>query len=222
VGDETDNNRTEAGAAFLRLVRSAAPPLAIAAAVAYGLLYVAYEQFYRRFGISPADVGIGKTELLSQSIVGPVLLLVLSILVTIIFLTMALAIPTLMDLPSRKRGQHMKASFDRALRTIEGIRLRRLLVVVVALWTIGLTLRLMITSSEFGSDVVRRGERINTNHLDVWLFQLPLLDIRAIPVEVVWHKAASQPAQLRRDWAVFCTWEEQMDHRSSTTSGRAR
>ncbi|MBK8076104.1 MAG: hypothetical protein IPK24_11180 [Kineosporiaceae bacterium] len=40
-------------------------------AISYSLLYVAYFQFYSFFGLRPADVGLDRTRLLQESLLGP-------------------------------------------------------------------------------------------------------------------------------------------------------
>ena len=52
-------------------------PTAVVAAVAYALVRSAYYEFYRPFGVTPEQVGIGAPEFLTQALVGPALAVVL-------------------------------------------------------------------------------------------------------------------------------------------------
>src|SRR5215204_1133672 len=54
--------------------KSAAMLFAAMAGIAYVLLRLVYTHFYSRFAIEPEDVGLGRTETLTQALVGPALL----------------------------------------------------------------------------------------------------------------------------------------------------
>jgi hypothetical protein len=65
---------------WTRLVQWLTPtltPVAAAGGLAYGLLLIAYSQFYAPFGVSPEEVGITKTDVLTELLVGPVVLALL-------------------------------------------------------------------------------------------------------------------------------------------------
>jgi hypothetical protein len=62
------------------------PVFAAAAIVLYALLRLAYVQFYSPFGITPERAGLARTELLSQALIGPVVLFLLLVIVFLVLL----------------------------------------------------------------------------------------------------------------------------------------
>jgi hypothetical protein len=54
-----------------RIAKIITPLYGLVSAFLYGVLYLAYNQYYSSFGISLEEVGIAKTDLLSEALVGP-------------------------------------------------------------------------------------------------------------------------------------------------------
>jgi hypothetical protein len=72
---------TRPDAAWIERIKGWLSLAGVVAVVFYAVLRMAYVQFYLPFGLRPEDVGLGKTELLTQALVGP----------AIFFLTFGLA-----------------------------------------------------------------------------------------------------------------------------------
>jgi hypothetical protein len=74
------------------LLKGIVPVLGVASAIFYGLLWLAYYQFYSYFGITSEEVGIGRVELLSRALIGPSVLVLTFPLLVIQLLLGALGI----------------------------------------------------------------------------------------------------------------------------------
>jgi hypothetical protein len=68
------------------LVSNALAIVTVAGVVTYGILRVAYFQFYNNFGLKPEDVGLGYIEVLGQSVTGMIILLLLSSIFLVAFI----------------------------------------------------------------------------------------------------------------------------------------
>src|SRR5688572_27224624 len=75
VGGGASSTRVQAS--LMQWLAPTVTPIAAAGGLAYGLLLIAYSQFYAPFGVSPEEVGITKTEVLTELLVGPVVLALL-------------------------------------------------------------------------------------------------------------------------------------------------
>jgi hypothetical protein len=64
---------------LLAIIKNAAAVYGVIAAILYVILRLAYVQFYHKIGVSPEEVGLGRTELLSQALTGPVAIVVLTV-----------------------------------------------------------------------------------------------------------------------------------------------
>ncbi len=78
--------------------------LAALGVLGYGLLRLAYVQFYWHFDALPEDAGLGKTELLSQALVGPVVLLIVAAVASILLLVLLLFLNSFYFISARAIG----------------------------------------------------------------------------------------------------------------------
>src|SRR5690242_13321534 len=66
------------------LVRNPIAALTVVGAVTYGLVRLAYSLFYSQLGLTPEDVGLGYQELLAQSAVSLIVLLVIGFVLSLL------------------------------------------------------------------------------------------------------------------------------------------
>jgi membrane-associated HD superfamily phosphohydrolase len=92
---EDDAGRTDS---LMGLLKNIAAIAGITSAVVYAFLWLAYYQFYSNFAISPEEVGLGKTELLSQALVGPVILFGIFTALSVSFIFSAFIYPIVLAL----------------------------------------------------------------------------------------------------------------------------
>ncbi len=69
---------------LLRVLKNWTSLLGIVSALFYGLLWLAYYQFYSAFAITPDEAGFDKIELLSQALVGPTFFFLVLFLLSVI------------------------------------------------------------------------------------------------------------------------------------------
>jgi hypothetical protein len=85
----------QTGPSVTEWLTAAGQLLAVTSVVAYGVLRLSYERFYEVFGLSPEDVGVTFTRILSQSGVG-VLVLIIGLTVLPLVCLLAMALPVIM------------------------------------------------------------------------------------------------------------------------------
>jgi hypothetical protein len=73
------------------------PLFGILAAISYAVLRLAYLQFYYSFMVTPEEVGLGQAELLTQSLVAPLFLLVLTIILVIVLGSLLLVVGVILE-----------------------------------------------------------------------------------------------------------------------------
>ena len=81
--------------------------LAVAAIILYGVLRIAYSVFYHGFGLTPDDLGLGYGDLLVQSAVGTVLLLVAMLLLASIGALFAVGCMRVIDRAAGVEGRRL-------------------------------------------------------------------------------------------------------------------
>lgn len=149
-------------------------PAGIVAGMFYAMLRLAYVQFYTSLGLLPEDVGIGRTELLAQAIVGPAVIgLVYSIILSGVLATVLLSLGRLTVVAFLKCG--------------------------AASLAVAFLLTFLVVSARAyraGMDVVNSGRSVRTVFLPLGVLHLPILDIRALPVAVEWKDPSHTPAVL--------------------------
>jgi hypothetical protein len=195
-----------------------------AAVTAYGALWVAYYQFYSRIQVSPEDVGIDKTDLLSQALVGPFSLFATLVLtygvvaiVSVVVMTFQLrhlrrAVSALIDVirnrpepthpaPQRRLTLHeriflMQRSAARfSSATWRYTRVAGGGVCVLYIVVVALALARLATAS--GTDLIS-GEPVARPHFQLFGVSIPLLDIRATPAIVTWSGTGDSERALPR------------------------
>lgn len=191
---------------------------ALAGAIAYATLWLAYYQFYSRIQVTPEEVGIDKVDLLSQALVGPALLFItlvasyglwmVAMIVAMIFNLRYViqGIPDLIDLIRGKQGEPFPPSRPHwtlkermfigrrraadLFKTIWSYARRTAVVVATATFVI-IAIELCNEARDRGNDLVA-GRPVQRPHFSLSGLAIPLLEIRATPVEVAWVGAADQ------------------------------
>lgn len=199
----------------------ATPIFLVVAAVTYAILRFFYERFYAKFGVTPEQVGLGRTELLTQSVAGPVmLLLIVAMVVALLVVIFAvfyggtlafLYVGVLQDFirafrALRKKQSFRDALFERNQTVLEelqevGARLRRrlrklpvftvALSLVTGLWAVGFDLS---RGSRIADDVLERGRAGHPVVDGVGPFKATVLNVHAEPLAVQWKSRDVPPA----------------------------
>jgi hypothetical protein len=149
-------------------------PVGILGGVAYAVVHLTYVQFYAKFGLLPEEVGIGRTEMLSQALVGPVV----AVLTYGVFIT---AVVTAV------------LAFTRQLTLGSFLRWAGVCAAVACLMLFGF---MAVRAGQVGARAVDQGESVRTVYLGFPLVSVPLLDTRALPVSVQWKDTKKTPAAL--------------------------
>jgi hypothetical protein len=186
---------------------------ALAAGI-YALLRLAYLHFYYAFNVAPEEVGLGRAELLSQALIGPVLFVLLvivsSILITVAYFlveaTAYLARRRFKSLRKLRRepdsdqvdpssDDHVKLPTVPTMVLRESLNMRRLpifaLMLIIVL-TIGL-----FTQAYHAADGVKKGYTITTVNYGIGRYNLPVLNIVAWYATIEWKPADKAPSMLR-------------------------
>lgn len=150
-------------------------PAGVVAGVFYAVLRLAYVQFYSKLGLLPEEVGIGRTEILSQAIVGPIVVGV----TYSVFLAALLSVTLLI----------MRVLTWRTLLQWGGLALATAFLATFAL--------IYVQADHVATSVVEDGKSVRTIFLDLRLVRVPLLDVRALPVSVEWKDPDNVPLALR-------------------------
>jgi hypothetical protein len=138
------------------------------AAGTYGVLRLVYLHFYYVFSVAPEEVGLGKTELLSQALVGPILVLLIAAIVSLFMeISSSLAVRSFKTLGRWRRepgANQVNPSSDSHtkpaplnVKLIESLR-NLLIGMVVAL---PLIVVLLFISANQAADSVKRGYTIS-------------------------------------------------------------
>lgn len=159
-------------------------PLAVATGVAYGLLRIAYAQFYSRFGITPEQVGISKNEVLTQLLVGPATLAVL----------WGLGAAVVLYLGRRLLGRVRPTS--RAPGRLDALRL----VASAGLFGIVLSLAFSTFSARAAArELLRTGQPVGVININLGIIRVPLLQTVAVHVSELDWQGEHAPPVLRAD-----------------------
>lgn len=92
---------------FPRWATDARTVLAVLGIVLYAVLRIAYSVFYSNFGLTPDDLGLGYLDLLIQSAVGTVMLLMA------MFIVAALVVTVYVGIWGQPLGQHPRPAAHR-------------------------------------------------------------------------------------------------------------
>ncbi len=153
----------------------------------YAVLRTAYSNFYNEAGIEPEDVGLGKTELLAQAVTGPVVIVLVYSMVYI---------PLMRWSTKSKKGKATGASAPRYI--VRAVGLAVLAVVV-----------LMFLASHKLTSEMKDGNAARTGHLNLYFFQLPLLQIWALPVDLAPGDDKPLPPELTDTSCMFYLGESE-------------
>ena len=171
TADEADDTQRPL---LLTLLSNAAAILALSGIVAYGVLAICYDRFYKALGISSADVGLTYGNVLANS-TGMILLIIL----VLIFLT----ITKVLDWVNRFFGRLS----TRHQQHLQGGKLRRtwahttnliaaILTLVLMYWALGA----LSTDSAQAADAVKHGRPVVSPHIG----PTTILVIHADPVTI--------------------------------------
>ncbi len=197
---------------MVRRIQQALGVSALAAALAYTALWLAYYQFFSQVQLSPEDVGIDKADLLSQALVGPAVLyltlgLTYGMWMTAMIVTgiinlrhLARMVPELVEIvrgrpgpsdpPPKRRLSLREIVFlvrrEGAAMVTTAWRYTRLTAAGVGIATFAIiTIELANEARARGRDLLS-GRPVQKPHFALATMRIPLLDIRATPADVAW------------------------------------
>jgi len=184
---------------WARLVQWLTPtlaPVAAAGGLAYGLLLIAYSQFYAPFGVSPEQVGITKTDVLTELLVGPV---VLALLWACGVAALLWGIWGIRRLANRHKA-------GKATQEVRGVIWRTL--VFAALLGILVSVAFDLFSARAAaSRVLREGQPVRSFFIDFGPIRVPLIKTTAMRVaDLTWgegEKPPPGPLEADRNCLIF-------------------
>jgi hypothetical protein len=187
------------------------PVVGLVTGVFYGVLRLAYVQFYLHYGIAPEEVGIDKTDLLSQALVGPIVLVCLiMIYLLVLLLLMVLGSMTYINLfreffgwmqrVRKQRGQKSRQSPEpfrweevvkRSVPVLKSATrvTRNLAYVAFPASFVAMCVMLYASAVDAGEKGLE-GEAVSHQTISLGV-DLPLLEVRSIPTEVSWKTEES-------------------------------
>ena len=185
--------------------------MTVVAAVTYGVLRLAYFRFYQHLGTTPEDVGIDRTLLLTQAVIGPALFVLwLGVAGFVLGLVLAAflnggdtirlaraALGRASDETRRARAQ-LKETVKEGLGIAVGTGFGIALVGLIGGAIVTLS-AITATASERGEEVAEEAVAVNIitgEGVGTWFgFEfgdypsIPLLEIQAVPATVTWKDA---------------------------------
>ena len=192
--------------------------------VAYGILRLAYLQFYSQFKAIPEEAGLGKAELLGQALVGPIVLalVVCVLIVAVLFIVTAAnilyaaALSAGLGRPVKWACEQLLQSHpkrDELLKRLDEIlalpSFREWLLWVRRSWlrlasgALAISVVLIIVAmfmfaNTSAEDVMTgRHQSLQGQYAAIGSFSLPLLEVRALPADVEWTGAdESEPSSI--------------------------
>jgi len=164
-------------------------PVAVAGGLAYALLLIAYSQFYAPFGVSPEEVGITKTDVLTELLIGPVILALLWTCAAAAFLWGAWGIQRVVN--RHKAGKATSEVRRLIWRTLLFAALLGILVSVAFD---------LFSARAAASRVLREGQPARSVFIDFNLIRVPLLQTTAMHVaHLAWEDGTPPPEPLEAD-----------------------
>jgi hypothetical protein len=189
----------------VQALKNAALILGVMAAIAYGVLRIAYVQYYQEFRVLPEQAGLGKTELLTQALVGPVILLALMSLVVLL-----VAVPSAAIRVSRehRKNEHAPRLNSREGRLSAQRKIRRLFWPVLLGGILFAFLVLVAALLYFANGSADRAihkphEALLGRYVGLGPYSIPLLDVRALPTDVEWVGSGTAPTIITRAGACM-------------------
>ncbi len=161
----------------------------LAGGVAYGVLRVAYFQFYSPLGLTPEDVGLGKAEMVSQALAD----LVAFGLILVVFGCLLFAGGYLLSKLFRRLMRHPlePPPSPQPLTTL----VRPFVVFVAVIMCVSAPIVLFMRASDDASDLIDRADGVNVASVNLLGVEIPALEVVAVPVELHWiDGSATYPA----------------------------
>jgi hypothetical protein len=176
--------------------------VSVAVALSYAVIYLIYFQFYVSFGLRPSDVGLSRTRLLEESIIGivltPVRVLRSEWVLVVTVAIAAIIVRTLITLrrTSSDENRFGGRTSSRELRSTFVAAFVIMICVLTVTGTIGLARDLR----RLGNDVRKDGHIVvatvrSRGPADIYS---PVFDVQAIPVDVSPKKDADMPQMTAR------------------------
>jgi hypothetical protein len=169
------------------ILKNAAIIVGVLSAVAYGVLRIAYVQYYQEFRVLPEQAGLGKTELLTQALVGPVVLLAL---LSLLVLAGIFVVAFLGRSKNKTEGlleRSKRLARDHFWRALEWCLAISVSVLVVALiWF----------ANDSADKAIQGRESLLGRYVGWGPFTIPLLDVRALPTNVEWRGGGDTPSAI--------------------------
>ncbi|MFN8079309.1 MAG: hypothetical protein U0Q19_07075 [Kineosporiaceae bacterium] len=152
-------------------------------AISYSLLYIAYFQFYSFFGLRPADVGLDRTRLLQESLLGPFVFPLGEMAVHLRQVLLALAALAVMSAIGGVGNGLRGASAVREAAAGAALGLAMIWLASTA-YGYGFVL---VEANRLGNEVFERGRVLPSLvlHDPSTGLNMPLIDIQALPARVV-------------------------------------
>jgi hypothetical protein len=189
--------------------------LAIAIATPVGVTYVilriCYFQFYSVLGLQPEDVGLGRAEILAQAIGGPIILAIVFALLVFGFvlfyffcftgymLVLAVVASFFTHTSRQELDKQVRQWANRVISPAR--KFLPWIAAVVAVLAVIVLLAGLAHSK--GKEVIDKGRGTDGEVIDLGVFRLPILDVRAQPVRLRSSTPKSLPAELRRNHCLM-------------------
>jgi hypothetical protein len=178
-------------------LKTVTPLYGIVSAVLYGVLYLAYTQYYSSFGISLDEVGIAKTDLLSEALVGPaVMSLGLAIYwggFMLLFFALGALVLFLIPPLRRKSSEEDHGSSAKQIRQTMKEAAKALLYPSLGFGILMAISFIFLAALSEDNRVQEDGARVRPVALEVLGLRVPLLDIQAYPASITWKDTNKVP-----------------------------
>jgi hypothetical protein len=197
---------------IVEALKNAALILGVLAAIAYGVLRTAYVQYYQEFRVLPEQAGLGKSELLTQALVGPVILLAFMSLVALLVAVASAAIwvgreHRKNELAPRLNSSEGRLSAKRKIRHLFWpVLLGGVLFAVLVL-----AAALLYFANSSADRAIHNHEALLGRYVGLGPYSIPLLDVRALPTDVEWVGSATAPTIITRAGACMMYLGETTD-----------
>jgi hypothetical protein len=155
----------------------------VLAGITYGVLRLAYIQFYFVIGVRPEEVGLGKTEILTQALVGPLTIASLTSLAMMAILLSA------MCLTERSSPATVLRSHRRDILLYLGMVIVVTLTVVLA--------GLYLSGVEASRSLRSKGETLTAMYIPMGVVAVPVLEVQALPVRITWKDEEKEPKAFK-------------------------
>jgi hypothetical protein len=195
---------------LVTFLKNAAIVLGALGVLAYGLLQIAYVQFYSEFHVTPEQAGIDKSELLSAALVGPAILFAFFCLFSFLIVFVTILVTWVRERKDPGRPALWSRDGLRDAVDLGKARFRSALIWSAVIGTATIVFLLLYMASDSAHRAIVLHESIDTRYAGFGNFALPLLEIKAIPAEVDWIGSKPVPSALidRRSLAPGVTFSK--------------